>query len=345
MVQDRLVFVLLAASWMDAFVSSFQMQLTNRQNHDHPHYQILSSFVDSSSEFPTIRTLKKEKRHDSAFVEARLIKNVISLATEYRMLESSDHIMVCVSGGKDSAVLLHLLLKLQQRFQHSTPFQITAVHLDQGQPGYDGTPLVDWLDSLHVPYRIISEDTFSIVKAKTDPNAATYCSLCSRLRRGILYTTAQQLGCNKIALGHHGDDAVETLLLNMLHGGRLSALPPRYYASSRDLHVIRPLLLAREADIRIVAAARGFPQLPCNLCGTQPAAQRAQVKAWLGALEALSADPNNLIRSLTRVRPESLMDSHLRARCGLDPITGETSPKTQNEEEKSHHDDEEALGL
>jgi tRNA 2-thiocytidine biosynthesis protein TtcA len=155
---------------------------------------------------------------DALKLRFRLLKSLRQISLRYAMLEQEDKIMVCVSGGKDSATLLHLLLHMQTKLSSiGTNFQVFAVHLNQMQPGYDGTPLISWLESLGVEYRIVTEDTFSIVTDKTPENKA-YCSLCSRLRRGILYSIAHELGCNKIALGHHGDDAVETLLLNMIHG-------------------------------------------------------------------------------------------------------------------------------
>lgn len=153
-------------------------------------------------------------------LRSRLMKSLRQMSLRYSMLEPNDKIMVCVSGGKDSATLLYLLLHLQSKLSLiGTKFDVVAVHLNQMQPGYDGAPLVAWLESLDVDYRIVTEDTYSIVTDKTPENKA-YCSLCSRLRRGILYSIANELGCNKIALGHHGDDAVETLLLNMIHGGK-----------------------------------------------------------------------------------------------------------------------------
>jgi len=243
---------------------------------------------------------------------------------KFNMIEDGDHIMVCVSGGKDSATMLRLFMNLRERLARpgGTDFRITAVHLDQRQPGYDGSSLVSWLDSLDVPYRILSEDTYSIVKDKT-PETKTYCSLCSRLRRGILYTVANELGCNKLALGHHGDDAIETLLLNAIHGGQLKSMPARYYSADRNVHVIRPLISCAEDDIRTYAEAMEFPILPCNLCGSQPDAQRAKVKMLVGTLDALSPDARkNFVRAMGNVRPSHLLDVRLREACGLDGATG-----------------------
>jgi len=187
-----------------------------------------------------------------------------------------------MSGGKDSYGLLVLLRALQARAPIA--FQLIAVHLDQGQPGYDGAPLQQWLEAEGVPYKILHENTYAIVTDKV-PEGKTYCSLCSRLRRGILYRAAADLGCNKIALGHHRDDALETLLLNLFFGGKLAAMPPRLTTDDGRFVVIRPLAYAAETDLAALAEARGFPILPCKLCGSQDQAQRKQMKALLVDLE------------------------------------------------------------
>ena len=190
--------------------------------------------------------------------------------------------MVAISGGKDSYGLLVLLRALQARAPVS--FGLVAVHLDQGQPGYDGAPLERWLQAEGVPYKILREDTYTIVTDKI-PEGKTYCSLCSRLRRGILYRVAGELGCNKIALGHHREDALETLLLNLFFGGKLASMPPRLVTDDGRFVVIRPLAYAAEADLAALAEQRGFPILPCRLCGSQDEAQRKQMKALLADLE------------------------------------------------------------
>ncbi len=190
--------------------------------------------------------------------------------------------MVAISGGKDSYGLL-VLLRACRRGPRSS-FELLAVHLDQGQPGYDGAPLERWLQAEGVPYKILHENTYAIVTDKI-PEGKTYCSLCSRLRRGILYRVAGELGCNKIALGHHRDDALETLLLNLFFGGKLATMPPRLVSDDGRFVVIRPLAYAAEADLAALAEARGFPILPCRLCGSQDEAQRKQMKALLADLE------------------------------------------------------------
>lgn len=237
------------------------------------------------------------------------------------MLEDGDHIMVCVSGGKDSAVMLYLLLLLQK--QLNVQFQLTAVHVDQHQPGYDGTLLLQWLKELEVPFQVVSEDTYSIVVDKT-PENKSYCTVCSRLRRGILYSKALELGCNKIALGHHADDAMETLFLNMLHAGQMKGMPARYTSKRGSLAVLRPLMQSMETDIATYAALQGFPILPCNLCSNQDNLQRPQIKLLLNTLQDLNPNAkHNMLRAMSDIRPSHLLDQGLRESCGMDPITGE----------------------
>mmetsp|Transcript_23399 Transcript_23399/g.32691 ORF Transcript_23399/g.32691 Transcript_23399/m.32691 type:complete len:268 (+) Transcript_23399:3-806(+) len=246
------------------------------------------------------------------------------------MLNDGDHIMVCVSGGKDSATLLYLLKELQQRLPVS--FQLTAVHVDQKQPGYNGTSLVQWLEhDMKVPFHVVEEDTYSIVVDKTQ-DGKSYCPVCSRMRRGILYTTAMKLGCNKIALGHHGDDAMETLLLNMIHGGQMKGMPARYTAQRGNLGVLRPLIASFEEDIAKFAQYKQFPILPCNLCSNQANLQRPQVKLLLSTLSSLNPNAKrNVLTSMQNVRPTHLLDTTLREACGLDPITGQISQGRQSE--------------
>lgn len=250
------------------------------------------------------------------------MKNLRTTCLDYNMLEEGDHIMVCVSGGKDSATLLYLLKEMQRSLPIS--FALTAVHVDQKQPGYDGAPLLEWLEQMEVKYEIIEEDTYSIVVDKTK-EGKSFCTMCSRLRRGILYTTANKLGCNKIALGHHGDDAIETLLLNMVHSGQMKAMPARYTSERYKLAVMRPLITCLEDTIREYAQLREFPILPCNLCSNQANLQRPQVKMLLSSLEMLNGNvKRNMLNAISDVRPSHLLDQKLRNSCGLDPITGET---------------------
>jgi tRNA 2-thiocytidine biosynthesis protein TtcA len=201
---------------------------------------------------------------------------------DYGLIEAGDRVMVAISGGKDSYTLLHLLERARRRAP--VEFDIVAVHLDQGQPGYDGTALGSWLRERGFEHRILREDTYRLVTERI-PAGQTYCSMCSRLRRGILYNAAQDLGCTKIALGHHRDDAIETLMLNMMFNGSLSAMPAKLVSDDGRNTVIRPLLYSSERDIAAYSAEAGFPIIPCNLCGSQENLWRQQVKQMLDDIE------------------------------------------------------------
>ncbi len=220
-------------------------------------------------------------------LERRLLRDIGRAVGDYRLIEEGDRILVAMSGGKDSYAMCVLLRDLQARAPIS--FELLAVHLDQGQPGYDGTPLAQWLASEGIPHKLLHEDTYSIVVDKI-PAGKTYCSLCSRLRRGVLYGAAAELGCNKIALGHHRDDALETLLLNLFFGGKLASMPPRLTSDDGRFIVIRPLAYAAESDLAAFAETRKFPILPCLLCGSQENAQRKQMKAMLADMEQQTPD-------------------------------------------------------
>ncbi|GAB1541436.1 tRNA 2-thiocytidine(32) synthetase TtcA [Scytonema sp. NUACC21] len=227
----------------------------------------------------------------------------------YNMIEDGDRVMVCVSGGKDSYTLLDLLLALQRKAP--VKFDILAVNLDQKQPGFPEHVLPEYLKSLGVPYRIIEEDTYSIVK-RVIPEGKTMCGLCSRLRRGILYRVASSEGATKIALGHHRDDIVETLFLNMFHTGKLKAMPPKLLSDDRKHVVIRPLAYCSESDIEQYANLRKFPIIPCSLCGSQENLQRAQIKQMLQAWEkTYPGRTESLFRSLQNVCPSHLADPQL----------------------------------
>jgi tRNA 2-thiocytidine biosynthesis protein TtcA len=201
---------------------------------------------------------------------------------DYELIESGDRVMVAISGGKDSYTLLHLLERARQRAP--VPFEIIAVHLDQGQPGYDGAALEAWLCGQGYEHQIVRKDTYQVV-TKVIPEGQTYCSMCSRLRRGILYNVAQSLGCTKIALGHHRDDAIETLMLNMMFNGSLSAMPAKLASGDGRNTVIRPLLYSSERDIAAYSEELDFPIIPCNLCGSQDNLWRQQVKEMLDDIE------------------------------------------------------------
>lgn len=232
----------------------------------------------------------------------RLRHHVGDAINDYRMIEPNDTVMVCLSGGKDSYTLLDILLNLQQHAP--IDFKIVAVNLDQKQPGFPEQVLPEYLTHLNVPFRIIEEDTYSIVK-RVIPEGKTTCSLCSRLRRGILYRVADEIGATKIALGHHREDILETLFLNLFHGGRLKSMPPKLMSDDGKHIVIRPLAYCREKDIARYAKMKDFPIIPCNLCGSQPNLQREVVgqmlkewdKRFPGRLETMFSALKNVVPS------------------------------------------------
>jgi tRNA 2-thiocytidine biosynthesis protein TtcA len=237
------------------------------------------------------------------------LRDVGRAISDHRLIDDGDRILVAMSGGKDSYGLLVLLRDLQRRAP--VTFDLMAVHLDQGHPGYDGAPLRAWLEAEGVPFRIFREDTYAIVTSKI-PEGKTYCSLCSRLRRGVLYRVADELGCNKIALGHHREDALETLLLNLFFAGKLSAMPPRLVSDDGRHVVIRPLITCAESDLAALAVERGFPILPCNLCGSQAQAQRRQMKTLIANLEATHPTIRaSMLAALGNVVPSHLMDARI----------------------------------
>jgi tRNA 2-thiocytidine biosynthesis protein TtcA len=247
-------------------------------------------------------------------LEKQLVREVGRAIGDHALIAEGDRILVAVSGGKDSYALLHLLRVMQRRAP--VRFELLAVHLDQGHPGYDGAPLRAWLEREGHPHRILREDTYSVVTEKI-PEGRTYCSLCSRLRRGILYTAASELGCNKIALGHHRDDAIETLLLNVFFAGKLAAMPAKLTSDVGRHVVIRPLIYAAEDTLARFAAERAFPILPCNLCGSQSQAQRKQVKSLLARLEGEHPQlKQTMLAALGNVVPSHLLDRTLVAKVG-----------------------------
>ena len=217
-----------------------------------------------------------------ATLEKKLAHEMGRCIADFQLIEPGDRIMVALSGGKDSYSLLRLLDRARQRAP--VAFELVAVHLDQGQPGYDGSALEAWLREQGHAYHILREDTYQLVTERI-PEGKTYCSMCSRLRRGILYNAAERLGCTKIALGHHRDDAIETLMLNMMFNGSLSAMPAKLVSDDGRNTVIRPLLYSSERDISAYAQTQGFPIIPCNLCGSQENLWRQEVKQLLDDIE------------------------------------------------------------
>jgi tRNA 2-thiocytidine biosynthesis protein TtcA len=235
---------------------------------------------------------------------------------DFAMLAEGDRVMVCLSGGKDSYTLLTLLDRLRKRAP--IEFSLIGVHLDQGQPGYDGAPLERYLQEHGYVHQIVREDTYSIVKDNV-PEGKTYCSLCSRLRRGVLYNVAQELGCTKIALGHHRDDAIETLMLNLMFTGSLRAMPPKLISDDKRNIVIRPLMFAAEDTIARYAELMQFPILPCNLCGSQEQLMRKQVKQWLTQLEVHAPRVReSMLAAMTNIKPSQLLDQKLWKALGLE---------------------------
>jgi tRNA 2-thiocytidine biosynthesis protein TtcA len=231
---------------------------------------------------PAVQELAKKDKTRFNKLQKQLRRNVGNAISDYKMIEDGDRVMVCLSGGKDSHVLLDILLGLQQ----SAPidFELVAVNMDQKQPGFPAHVLPEYLDALGVEYFVVEQDTYSVVKAKI-PEGKTTCGLCSRLRRGTLYAFAEKIGATKIALGHHRDDIVETLFLNMFHGSKLAAMPPKLLSDDKRNVVIRPLAYCHERDLATYADIKQFPIIPCDLCGSQENLQRQQVKRMLGDWE------------------------------------------------------------
>lgn len=258
------------------------------------------------------QTLDVEKLH------TRLCRLVGTAIADYGMVEDGDHVMVCLSGGKDSYGLLDILISLQQRAP--VRFTLTAVNLDQKQPGFPAHVLPDYLTQRGIPFRIETRDTYSIVK-RLIPEGDTTCSLCSRLRRGHLYRVASELGATKIALGHHRDDILETFLLNLFFGGKLKAMPPKLRSKDGRHIVIRPLAYVPESDLVRYAALKQFPLIPCDLCGSQEHLRRKAVKSLLQELgERFPGSIDTMFASLSNVAPSLLLDRRLFDFAGLSPL-------------------------
>ncbi len=256
-----------------------------------------------------VRELSRKEKTEFNKLQKRLRRNVGNAIVDYNMIEEGDKVMVCLSGGKDSYGMLDVLISLQ----HSAPvnFELVAVNLDQKQPGFPEEILPEYLTALNIPFYILEKDTYSIVK-EVVPEGKTTCGLCSRLRRGSLYGFAQEIGANRIALGHHRDDIVETLFLNMFFNGSLKAMPPKLLSDDKKNVVIRPLSYCKEKDLAKFAEFKEFPIIPCNLCGSQDHLQRVQVKKMLAQWEReYPGRTETIFRSIRNVAPSQLADGEL----------------------------------
>ena len=251
----------------------------------------------------------------------RLQRNTGKAICDFNMIDDNDRVMVCLSGGKDSYTLLDMLLALQKRAPVN--FELIAVNLDQKQPGFPEHVLPEYLDHLAVPFHVIEQDTYSVVR-RVIPEGKTTCGLCSRLRRGALYNFASEHGITRIALGHHRDDIIETLFLNLFYGGRIKAMPPKLLSDDGQHVLIRPLAYCSEELISRYAQARQFPIIPCDLCGSQPNLQRQQIKSMLAAWkQAHPGRIENIFRAIAHVSPSQLADHELFDFINLGSSSGE----------------------
>ncbi|WP_114835059.1 tRNA 2-thiocytidine(32) synthetase TtcA [Aquicella lusitana] len=239
-------------------------------------------------------------------LEKKLLHYTGKAIADFNLIQHGDRIMVCLSGGKDSFTLLRILQLLQRRAR--VDFELFAFTLDQAQPGWNDQALRAWLDEHQIAHEILTRDTYSIVKEKI-PEGQTYCSLCSRLRRGIIYRYAEEKGFNKIALGHHRDDLIRTLLMSILYNGEIRSMPPKLLSDNKKHIVIRPLVYCQENDISAFAKAMAFPIIPCNLCGSQENLMRKRVKTLIDQLaEENPKVPSNILHALSAIKPSQLMD-------------------------------------
>ncbi len=251
-------------------------------------------------------------------LEKKLLHYTGKAISEFKMIENGDRVMLCLSGGKDSFTMLSILLKLQRRTK--VKFELFVFTLDQAQPGWDDTALRAYLNKLDVRYEILNRDTYTIVKDKI-PEGATYCSLCSRLRRGIIYSYAAEHGYNKIALGHHRDDLIQTLLMSIFYNGQIKSMPPKLLSDSKEHIVIRPMVYCQEADIIQYAARQKYPIIPCNLCGSQQNLVRVKIKRLIKELALENPKiPSNILHAISDVQISQLMDHKLWDFAGLEPI-------------------------
>lgn len=243
-----------------------------------------------------------------AELEKKLLHYTGKAIADFNMVQNGDRVMVCLSGGKDSFTMMHVLQLLQRRAK--AEFELFAFTLDQAQPGWNDSGLRQWLADRNIPHEILTRDTYSIVKEKI-PEGQTYCSLCSRLRRGIIYRYAEEKGFNKIALGHHRDDLIRTLMMSILYNGEIRSMPPKLLSDNKKNILIRPLAYCQEKDIAEFAMKLAFPIIPCNLCGSQENLMRQRVK---NLIDQLAQDnpkvPSNILHALSSIKPSQLMDKN-----------------------------------
>jgi tRNA 2-thiocytidine biosynthesis protein TtcA len=249
-------------------------------------------------------------------IEKKLLHYTGKAIADYQMIQKGDRVMICLSGGKDSFSMLTILHHLQKRSRYA--FELHAFTLDQAQPGWDDSQLKTWLETRNIPHTILTRDTYSIVKEKI-PEGQTYCSLCSRLRRGIIYRYAEEHGYNKVALGHHRDDLIRTLLMSILYNGSITSMPPKLLSDNQKHIVIRPFCYVQEADIIQYAKEQNFPIIPCNLCGSQENLMRKKVAKLIDELALDNPKvPSNILHALQNIKPSQLMDKSLFDFRGLE---------------------------
>jgi tRNA 2-thiocytidine biosynthesis protein TtcA len=259
-------------------------------------------------------------------LEKKLLHYTGKAIVDFKLIQPGDKVMVCLSGGKDSFTLLCILRLLQQRTKIN--FEIFSFTLDQGQPGWDDRKLREWLEIQQIPYEILLRDTYSIVKSKL-PEGATYCSLCSRLRRGNIYGVAEKYGMTKIALGHHRDDLIRTLLMSIFYNGEIRSMPPKLLTDNKRHIVIRPLAYCQEKDIAAYAKLMNFPIIPCNLCGSQENLMRKKVSALIDELTTANPKvPSNMLHALSSIKTSQLMDKTLWDFKNLENHRNESSEET-----------------
>lgn len=248
--------------------------------------------------------------------ERKLLHYTEKACGDYKMLKKGDRVLVCLSGGKDSFTMLKMLRLIQKKMNGG--IELLSFTLDQSQPGWDDAQLREWLEANQIPFEILTRDTYSIVKEKI-PENKTYCSLCSRLRRGIIYRYARENGFNKVALGHHRDDLIRTLLMSIFYNGTIKSMPPKLLTDDKKQIVIRPLAYCQESDIIEYAKEQEFPIIPCNLCGSQQNLKRVQMRLLIDKLAKDNPKvPSNILHALSSVKPSQLMDKDLWDFAGLD---------------------------